>query len=60
MTIIALRKEQALRDEFFVKNRELKSSFQYNMGVGFSYRFGSVLNSIVNPRFRGLSYSINF
>jgi hypothetical protein len=57
---IALRKGQATRDELLVKNRELKSSFQYNMGIGFSYRFGSVLNSIVNPRFRGLSYSINF
>jgi hypothetical protein len=56
---IALRKGQATRDQLLVKNRELKSSFEYNMGIGFSYRFGSVLNSIVNPRFRGLSYSIN-
>jgi hypothetical protein len=30
------------------------------LGVGFSYRFGSIRNSIVNPRFKGLSYSINF
>lgn len=57
---IALRKGQASRDELLVKNRELKSSYQYNMGIGFSYRFGSVQNSIVNPRFRGLSYSVNF
>lgn len=57
---IALRKGQATRDQLLVRNRELRSSYRYNLGVGFSYRFGSVQNSVVNPRFRGLSYSINF
>ncbi|HWJ92868.1 MAG TPA: hypothetical protein VNR87_17255 [Flavisolibacter sp.] len=56
---IGLRKGNATRDELLVKNRELLSSFEYNLGVGFSYRFGSILNNIVNPRFKGLSYSIN-
>jgi hypothetical protein len=56
---ISLRKGNATRDELLVKNRELLSSFQYNLGVGFSYRFGSIMNNIVNPRFKGLSYSIN-
>ncbi|HEY0355603.1 MAG TPA: hypothetical protein VGC29_05325 [Flavisolibacter sp.] len=55
---ISIRKGNATRDELLVKNRELLSSFQYNLGVGFSYRFGSILNNIVNPRFKGLSYSI--
>lgn len=57
---IGLRKGDASRDELLVKNRELLSSFEYNLGVGFSYRFGSIMNNIVNPRFKGLSYSINF
>jgi hypothetical protein len=56
---IGLRKGTATRDELLVKNRELLSSFEYNLGFGFSYRFGSIMNSIVNPRFKGLSYSIN-
>lgn len=56
---IGLRKGTATRDELLIKNRELFSSFEYNLGVGFSYRFGSILNSIVNPRFKGLSYSIS-
>jgi hypothetical protein len=57
---IGLRKGNFTRDELLVRNRELKSSFQYNLGMAFSYRFGSILNSIVNPRFKGLNYSINF
>jgi hypothetical protein len=56
---IGLRKGEATRDDLLTKNRELFSSFEYNLGVGFSYRFGSILNSIVNPRFKGLSYSVN-
>lgn len=57
---ITLRKGNISRDDLLIKTKELKSSYRYNMGVGFSYRFGSVMNNIVNPRFRGLSYSINF
>lgn len=57
---IALRKGSASRDELLRQNRELLSSFEYNLGFGFSYRFGSVSNSIVNPRFKGLNYSISF
>lgn len=57
---IGLRKGDATRDQLLIRNRELLSSFEYNLGIGFSYRFGSMLNNIVNPRFKGLSYSINF
>lgn len=57
---IALRKGEATRDQLLIGNRELRSSFGYNLGFGFSYRFGSVNNSIVNPRFKGLNYSVNF
>jgi hypothetical protein len=57
---IALRKGTASRDELLVKTRELKSKYNYNLGVGVSYRFGSILNNFINPAFRGLNYSINF
>lgn len=57
---ITLRKGGATRDQLLVSNRELLSSYEYNLGFGFSYRFGSVSNSIVNPRFKGLNYSVSF
>lgn len=57
---VSLRKGQATRDEILVRNRELHSSYDYGVGMGFSYRFGSISNSIVNPRFKGLNYSISF
>ncbi len=57
---ITLRKGAATRDQLLVNNRELLSAFEYNLGLGFSYRFGSISNSIVNPRFKGLNYSVNF
>lgn len=57
---IALRKGNATRDELLVKTRELKSNYNYNLGVAFSYRFGSILNNFINPSFRGLNYSISF
>jgi hypothetical protein len=56
---IALRKGSYTRDQLLTRNRELLSSYDYNLGIGFSYRFGSIKNSIVNPRFKGLSYSIS-
>jgi hypothetical protein len=57
---IALRKGNFSRDELLIRNRELQSSYDYNLGIGFSYRFGSINNSIVNPRFKGLNYSVSF
>ncbi len=57
---IALRKGTASRDELLVKTRELKSNYNYNLGVAVSYRFGSILNNFINPAFRGLNYSIIF
>lgn len=56
---INLRKGNATRDELLVRTRELKSNYNYNLGIGFSYRFGSILNNFINPAFRGLNYSIN-
>jgi hypothetical protein len=57
---IALRKGTATRDQLLVRTRELKSNYNYNLGIALSYRFGSILNNFINPAFRGLNYSINF
>lgn len=57
---ITVRKGEATREQLLTNNRELLSSYEFNLGFGFSYRFGSVNNSIVNPRFKGLNYSVSF
>lgn len=56
---INIRKGDASTEELLIRNRELLSAYDYNLGVGFSYRFGSKYNDIVNPIFKGMSYNIN-
>lgn len=38
------------RDEVLTQQRALQTSYQYNAFIGLSYTFGSIFNSIVNPR----------
>jgi len=57
---INIRKGEASIDQLLAKNREILSSYDFNAGVGLSYRFGSKFNDAVNPAFNGLNYSINF
>jgi hypothetical protein len=33
--------------------RQIQSGYSYYVGFGFSYSFGSIFNSIVNPRYGG-------
>jgi hypothetical protein len=56
---INIRKGDISLDQLLTKNQELLSSYNYNLGIGLSYRFGSKNNSAVCPIFRGLNYSIN-
>lgn len=35
-----------------LRQRQLATGFQYFMGFGVTYRFGSIYNNVVNPRFR--------
>ncbi len=56
---ISLPKGNASRDDVLTKRRLIGSGFNYNMGVGVVYQFGSQKNSFVNPRFNGLNYSIS-
>jgi hypothetical protein len=50
----------ASRDDLLTKRRLIATSYQFFGGVGFSYTFGSIFNSQVNPTFRGLNWGLNF
>ncbi|MGV3631220.1 MAG: hypothetical protein ACO1O6_08440 [Bacteroidota bacterium] len=56
---VNIRKGDISVDQLLVKNKELLSSYNFNIGMGISYRFGSKNNNQVFPSFKGLSYSIN-
>lgn len=49
---INLRKGEASEEEVLLRQRQLATGFQYYVGFGVSYRFGSIYNNVVNPRFR--------
>ncbi len=57
---ISLPKGSATRDDVLTRRRLIGSSFNYWAGTGIRYQFGSQNNSVVNPRFNGLNYSISF
>lgn len=38
-------------EELLLQQQQLQSGFNYFVNVGFSYSFGSIYNTIVNPRF---------
>ena len=38
-------------EEVLLQRRQLRTNWQYDARIGFSYYFGSPFNSIVNPRF---------
>lgn len=38
-------------EELLLNQQQLPSSFNFNLNLGFSYSFGSIYNTIVNPRF---------
>lgn len=57
---IALPAAGASRDEILRQLRDLKTGFRYFMGLGLSYRFGSIFNNVVNPRFSSRGGGNNF
>jgi hypothetical protein len=50
---LALQAEGLSDDEVLLQLRQLQTGFRYSVSMGLSYRFGSILNNIVNPRFDG-------
>jgi len=49
--LLSLPKGEATEEEVFLRRRQLAKSYDYFGSVGISYSFGSIYNSIVNPRF---------
>jgi hypothetical protein len=52
---LSLRRGDATLEEILVRQRELATGYEYEVGFGFSYSFGSIFNNVVNPRFRNIS-----
>ena len=48
-----LEKGEASDEEVLLRQRQLATGYRYSFSVGFSYAFGSLKNSAVNPRFGG-------
>ena len=48
-----LEKGDATDEEVLLRQRQLATGYRYSFSVGFSYAFGSLSNSSVNPRFGG-------
>ena len=57
---INLPKGTATRDDLLTRRRVIASSFNFDIGIGCSYRFGSIFNNAVHQTFKGLNYSVNF
>jgi hypothetical protein len=48
---IALRKGTSDQVDVLLRRRELLTGYEYSVGIGLSYTFGSIFNNVVNPRF---------
>jgi hypothetical protein len=48
-----LVKGNVTEQEVFTRQRQLASNYNYYTSFGLSFRFGSILNNFVNPRFDG-------
>ncbi|MEJ7680063.1 MAG: hypothetical protein WKG06_19825 [Segetibacter sp.] len=50
---INLVRSGASEQEVLTRKRQIASNFNYNTSFGINFRFGSILNNFVNPRFEG-------
>jgi hypothetical protein len=48
---VYLVKGDATQQQILTRQRQLATSYTYYTGFGITYRFGSILNNFVNPRF---------
>jgi len=46
----------ATEEDILLRQRILATSISYRFSVGLSYRFGSIFNNVVNPRFGGVFF----
>ncbi|MBO6573881.1 MAG: hypothetical protein JJ896_00570 [Rhodothermales bacterium] len=50
----------ATKEEILLQSIQLPTGYSFNMNFGFTYRFGSIFNNVVNPRFGGGGGSVIF
>ena len=48
-----LAKSGATEEEVLLQQRQLETSYRFFTSFGIEYRFGSIFNNVVNPRFGG-------
>ena len=48
---IYLPRRDATEEEVLLRLRRLLSGYEYSLQIGLTYTFGSIFNTIVNPRF---------
>jgi len=48
---LSLPRRGATAEEVLLRQRQLRSNFAYRFAAGFTYSFGSIYNTVVNPRF---------
>lgn len=48
---ISLPRRGVTPEEVLLRLRRLRSGYEYNLQIGLTYTFGSIFNTIVNPRF---------
>jgi hypothetical protein len=49
---LSISQRGATTEEILLRQRELQTSYEFRTSVGITYRFGSIFNNVVNPRFR--------
>ncbi|MGH7480781.1 MAG: hypothetical protein ACRELV_01395 [Longimicrobiales bacterium] len=57
---IGLRRGVATDEDILLRVRELETDYNYFASIGLSYTFGSIYNTVVNPRFEGGGGTIIF
>lgn len=50
---IALKRGEASSEDVLLQLRQIESGYSYRVSFGISYSFGSIFNSVVNPRYNG-------
>ncbi len=48
---ISIPRRGVTEEEVLLRLRRLRSGYEYNLQIGLTYTFGSIFNTIVNPRF---------
>ncbi|MCZ6757871.1 MAG: hypothetical protein O7C39_06280 [Bacteroidetes bacterium] len=48
-----LPSDEATKDEILLRSVQLPTGYSYFVNFGFTYRFGSIFNNVVNPRMGG-------